>query len=219
MGIIYRQGHNGRLSIEEMDNNFHFIEDSLNGLSSLESGLSASLTALTALEHLDVAGLTASVLNLSTNLASATASILGLSMSIDNISLTPGPIGATGPQGPIGATGPQGPIGATGPVSIKYDRVLPSSGTTYSVTKQGIIFNLNAFGPVSDVTITMPSSPNDGDIVYILCGSNSDFGMTNLHFTAGLNDIVNAPTEFSSTKTKWASFVFEATDSIWFRFN
>ena len=100
MGIIYRQGHNGRLSVQEMDDNFHFIENSLSGLSSLEVGLSASLSTLATLEHLDVAGLT--------------ASILGLSMSISNISLTPGPTGATGLQGPIGITGSQGPIGATG---------------------------------------------------------------------------------------------------------
>ena len=106
MGIIYRQGHNGRLSVQEMDDNFHFIENSLSGLSSLEVGLSASLSTLATLEHLDVAGLT--------------ASILGLSMSISNISLnsgatgSQGPAGATGSQGPTGATGSQGPAGATG---------------------------------------------------------------------------------------------------------
>lgn len=34
--------------------------------------------------------------------------------AIDNIALTPGPQGATGPQGPQGDTGPQGPAGADG---------------------------------------------------------------------------------------------------------
>ena len=29
MGITYRQGHEGRLSVEEMDNNFHYIEERL----------------------------------------------------------------------------------------------------------------------------------------------------------------------------------------------
>ena len=89
MGITYRQGHNGRLSVQEMDNNFHFIEDSLNGLtnsiaslSSLEVGLSASLTALAALEHLDVAGLTASVQTLTTNLAGATTSVQTLTTNL-----------------------------------------------------------------------------------------------------------------------------------------
>jgi len=34
MGITYRQSHEGRLSIEEMDNNFHYIEEQLAGLTS-----------------------------------------------------------------------------------------------------------------------------------------------------------------------------------------
>ena len=29
MGITYRQGHEGRLSVQEMDNNFHYIEERL----------------------------------------------------------------------------------------------------------------------------------------------------------------------------------------------
>ena len=82
MAITYRQGHEGRLSVEEMDGNFHYVEDYLTGLTNsvasltaFDAGLSASLVALAALEHLDVAGLTASVMTLNTNLASATASI------------------------------------------------------------------------------------------------------------------------------------------------
>ena len=34
MGITYRQSHQGRLSIQEMDNNFHYIEEQLAGLTS-----------------------------------------------------------------------------------------------------------------------------------------------------------------------------------------
>ena len=144
MGITYRQGHEGRLSIEEMDNNFHYIEDciagltgSLSSLSSLEVGLSASLTALTALEHLDVAGLTASVLTLNTNLASATASIGTLNTNLASATASIGTLNTNlasatasilglsmsidnisltpGPTGATGADGVDGVDGAQGP--------------------------------------------------------------------------------------------------------
>ena len=202
MSITYRQGHNGRLSIQEMDDNFHFIENSLLGLS-------------------------ASIVNLTSG-ATGPQGPIGATGNDGPIGATgpmgatgnDGPIGATGPQGPIGATGNDGPIGATGPTGITYDRILPSSGTTYSVTagKQGIIFNLNAGGGVSDITINMPTTPNDGDIVYIMCGSTLDFSMTGLNFL-GAYGVLNAPTELSSTKTKWAAFVFESLDNLWFRFS
>jgi hypothetical protein len=68
-----------------------------------------------------LASATASIVTLNTNLATATASILGLSMSIDNISLTPGPTGpkgATGINGNDGAQGPEGPQGIEGPVGV-----------------------------------------------------------------------------------------------------
>lgn len=53
MAITYRIGHDGRLSVQEMDNNFQYIEDELGTLGSDVSGLTA-----------DVAGLTASVIDL-----------------------------------------------------------------------------------------------------------------------------------------------------------
>ena len=37
MGITYRQGHEGRLSIQQMDDNFHYIEEQLAGLTQSNS--------------------------------------------------------------------------------------------------------------------------------------------------------------------------------------
>jgi len=214
MSITYRQGHNGRLSIQEMDDNFHFIENSLLGLSAsivnLTSGATGPQGPIGATGPQGPIG------------ATGPQGPMGATGPQGPMGATgpQGPIGATGNDGPIGATGPQGPMGATGPTGITYDRILPSSGTTYSVTagKQGIIFNLNAGGGVSDITINMPTTPNNGDIVYIMCGSTLDFSMTGLNFL-GAGGVLNAPTELSSTKTKWAAFVFESLDNLWFRFS
>ena len=75
MAITYREG-GVRLSVGEMDDNFHYIEDEL-------VNLGASFSQLeTMVESLDLAGLTASVITLGTNLASATASIVTLNTNV-----------------------------------------------------------------------------------------------------------------------------------------
>jgi len=86
MGFTYRQGHEGRLSIEEMDNNFLYTEEQISSLTASVANLEQSIdgiitiiAGITASEALQdatvIAGLTASVIELDANLASATASI------------------------------------------------------------------------------------------------------------------------------------------------
>ena len=148
-----------------------------------------------------------------------------------------GAVGATGPAGNDGAVGVTGPagndgaVGATGSVSlgITYDRVLPSSGTTYSMLhqSQGMLFNMNAFGGVDDVTIVLPPNPVDGYIAYISAGSNnSGFEITNLrivcsqvNFPFSGQIIYDAPTKLSLSTgyTRYCSFVFDSIDQLWFR--
>ena len=93
MGFTYRQGHDGRLSIAEMDNNFLYAEEQIGSLTasvvSLEQSIDdintviAGITASEALQDATViAGLTASVITLTTNLASATASIATLNTNV-----------------------------------------------------------------------------------------------------------------------------------------
>lgn len=66
MAITYRQGNDGRLSVEQMDGNFSYIEDYL-------QSLTASLASL---GNLDVSGLTASIMTLEDEIAGLTASVL-----------------------------------------------------------------------------------------------------------------------------------------------
>jgi prefoldin subunit 5 len=86
MGFTYRQGHEGRLSIEEMDNNFLYTEEQISSLTASVANLEQSIdgiitviAGITASEAFQdatvIAGLTASVIELTANLASATASI------------------------------------------------------------------------------------------------------------------------------------------------
>jgi hypothetical protein len=42
MGITYRQSNDGRLSVQQMDDNFHYLEDQLAGLTSSNSGTSGT---------------------------------------------------------------------------------------------------------------------------------------------------------------------------------
>lgn len=75
MAITYREGHDGKLSISEMDGNFHYIEDNIDNLNTSVG----SLEVLTDDLVMDVAGLTGSITTLTTGLAGATGSITTLS--------------------------------------------------------------------------------------------------------------------------------------------
>jgi hypothetical protein len=77
MGFTYRQGKEGRLSIEEMDNNILYTEE-------------------------QISSLTASISTLNTNLATATASIVALEEQLTGLTSSNGPAGPTGPTGPAG---------------------------------------------------------------------------------------------------------------------
>ena len=93
MAITYRIGHDGRLSVEEMDGNFHYIEDELGNLNSSVSQLEISvddittvIAGITASEAYQdatvIAGLTASVITLNTNVAGLTASVITLNTNV-----------------------------------------------------------------------------------------------------------------------------------------
>lgn len=79
MAITYRLQKGSRLTVEEMDGNFQYVEDYLTGLTASYSNLVSVIAGITASEAMQdatvIAGLTASVNTLTTGLASATASI------------------------------------------------------------------------------------------------------------------------------------------------
>ena len=74
MGFTYRQGHDGRLSIAEMDNNFLYAEEQI-----------GSLTASIATLNTNLASATASIATLNTNVAGLTASVIDLQNAFSNI--------------------------------------------------------------------------------------------------------------------------------------
>ena len=76
MAITYRIGHDGRLSVEEMDGNFQYIEDGLGNLGASFSQLEVMI------ESLDLAGLTASVLGLEDDVAGLTSDVASATASI-----------------------------------------------------------------------------------------------------------------------------------------
>jgi len=93
MAITYRIGHDGRLSVEEMDGNFHYIEDELGNLNSSVSQLEISvddittvIAGITASEAYQdatvIAGLTASVMVLEDDVVALTADVAGLTASV-----------------------------------------------------------------------------------------------------------------------------------------
>ena len=93
MAITYRIGHDGRLSVEEMDGNFHYIEDELGNLNSSVSQLEISvddittvIAGITASEAYQdatvIAGLTASVMVLEDDVVGLTADVAGLTASV-----------------------------------------------------------------------------------------------------------------------------------------
>ena len=85
MGFTYRQGHEGRLSIAEMDNNFLYAEEQISSLTASVVSLNtklASATASIATLNTNVASATASIATLNTNVASATASIATLNTNV-----------------------------------------------------------------------------------------------------------------------------------------
>ena len=80
-----------------------------------------------------------------------------------------GATGATGPQGPIGpagatgatgATGPAGPAGPAGADGGNYTVTVVSSNTTITTESQIVISS-------GTMTLTLPATPQEGQIVYI----------------------------------------------------
>ena len=78
MAITYRLSNETRLSVEQMDNNFHYVEDQISGITASIATLNTNLASTTAsivTLNTNLASTTASISTLNTNLASATASI------------------------------------------------------------------------------------------------------------------------------------------------
>jgi len=74
-----------------------------------------------------------------------------------------GPIGPTGPTGETGAIGPQGPIGpagADGADGGNYTITVVNSNTTITTESQIVISS-------GTMTLTLPATPQEGQIVYI----------------------------------------------------
>ena len=82
---------------------------------------------------------------------------------------TTGPIGPIGPTGPTGQTGPIGPIGPAGTPNIPNCIVINSSATIPGNIQYVLVNNSSAF------TITVPTSPVNGQILTIrnITGSSS----------------------------------------------
>ena len=88
MGFTYRQGHDGRLSIAEMDNNFLYAEEQIGSLTASVVSLNTNVAAATAsiaTLNTNVAAATASIATLNTNVAGLTASVIDLQNAFSNI--------------------------------------------------------------------------------------------------------------------------------------
>ena len=122
----------------------------------------------------------------------------------------------------VGSTGPTGPAGPTASANIlNLTRMLPSDGGTYNLsdTEAGIIFNLNAFGGISNFTVTSPPNPVNGQMVRIFVGSGANFTIDTLNFTGTSPQSVfnGSVTSIGSLTFSSASWVYDATDLIWFK--
>jgi collagen type VII alpha len=106
MGITYRIGNEGRLTVQQMDENFHYLEDQLAGLTQSNSGTSGT-----------------SGINGATGI-NGTSGTSG----INGTSGTSGINGTSGTSGINGATGPAG-FGTTGGISFPF---LPGNQRTGS---------------------------------------------------------------------------------------
>ena len=73
----------------------------------------------------------------------------------------PGPQGLQGNQGPIGPQGIQGPEGPQGPAGAGLSATFIGVATTLSTDNQFIIVT-------ADVTITLPATPVDGQLIRII---------------------------------------------------
>ena len=89
MAITYRLQKGSRLTVEEMDGNFQYVEDYLTGLTASYSNLVSVIAGITASEAMQdatvIAGLTASVNTLTADLSSATASIVDLQNALTGV--------------------------------------------------------------------------------------------------------------------------------------
>ena len=170
MGFTYRQGKEGRLSIEEMDNNILYTEE-------------------------QISSLTASISTLNTNLATVTASIVALEEQLTGLtSSNSGPQGATGPAGATGSTGATGPagFGTTGAISFPFlpgnqrtgsgDNLQFEKGSVY----QKIISTQDGTGSAPDVERLVicggdsyqngPTYSGEGGDVYLYGGKGQNGG-------------------------------------------
>src|SRR3990167_3481414 len=85
--------------------------------------------------------------------------------------------------------------------------VIPlSSGTTTVNSDTSVVIFDTSAGYISPHTIAMPSSPLNGQLLYMVAGPN---GMSTLTFTNGT--IINAPTSFSSTDSMAVQFVYNSS--------
>lgn len=86
--------------------------------------------------------------------ATVTQELTDIKNDIENISLTPGPQGATGPQGPTGATGATGAKGNQGATGAKGNTGATGpkgdTGLTGSTGPKGATGNTGATGPKGD---------------------------------------------------------------------
>lgn len=152
--------------------------------------------------------------------------------AIDTISLTPGPIGETGPIGPSGIQGPVGPsgsIGLTGPSGIQGP-VGPSGsiGLTGPSGTQGPV------GPSGSIGLTGPSGADavvdntpyglswSGDITQAatrdaLYDKLETFSLSgHQHITSDITDLADGPISFTNKTLTDASNVIHA-DQLHFR--
>ena len=128
-----------------------------------------------------------------------------MSVQFKNYNIDIGPAGPTGPEGPAGSTGstgPTGPAGPAGPAGPKGQSNIPnylimsSTGTIPGNIQYVLVTNSSAF------TITVPTSPVNGQILTIRNTVN-----------AGSNITINAPfgTTFTQAGTSSNTIQISAT--------
>jgi hypothetical protein len=103
---------------------------------------------------------------------------------------------------------------------IRYERVVPSEGGVYYIPNgSSVALNLNDNGTLTDFTLSMPTSPVDGQVINICIFNNtSNYIINNLMFTYSNTQLMdNATPTQSLWPNRSCSFMYISTDQTWAR--
>jgi hypothetical protein len=211
MGITYREGNDGRLSVQQMDDNFRYLEEQLSGLTSSNETSGTSGTS-------GSSGSSGTSGSSGSSGTSGTSGVIGANGS-SGTSGTSGSSGTSGTSGSSGSSGSSGTSGSSGssPVSKYkvYTALLTQSGGDNLLT-----LDFNGAGAFRlEKGITYQITNNDSNFDFTSIGSpNNDVGT---YFVA--NERVNPPSVAAAVQYNEGAPVATVLDNtignIWWIYN